>query len=123
MTVKADEIRDAIVNELLSYSQEVTDEIKEAVRDTANECVTMIKQKSPKDTGEYRKGWKAKVVYESNTDIRVNIYNANKPQLTHLLENGHAKRDGGRVEGTPHIAPAEKYAEETLMDKVRVGFK
>lgn len=60
------------------------------------------------------------MVYENREDVRVVVRNKTDYQLTHLLENGHAKVNGGRVEGKPHIGPAEQNAEKKLMQKVKV---
>lgn len=118
--VKIDGLADAIIKELSEYNQEVTDGVKQEVKSVANECKTEIQQNSPKLTGSYRKGWREKTMYESADDIRISIYNKTDYQLTHLLENGHAKVNGGRVEGKPHIGPAERHAEEKLLKKVKV---
>lgn len=118
--VKIDGLADAIIKELSEYNQEVTDGVKQEVKSVANECKTEIQQNSPKLTGSYRKGWREKTMYESADDIRISIYNKTDYQLTHLLENGHAKVNGGRVEGKPHIGPAEQHAEEKLLKKVKV---
>lgn len=112
-----------IMAELRAYSDEVSDEIKENVKRVAKECVRDIKRKAPKDSGDYQKGWKSKTEFENKNDIRVRIYNSKAPQLTHLLEFGHIKNDGGRVEGIPHIYPARKAAEEKLMERAKVSVK
>lgn len=121
--VKIDELADAIIKELSEYNQEVTDGVKQEVKSVANECKTEIQQNSPKLTGSYRKGWREKTMYESADDIRISIYNKTDYQLTHLLENGHAKVNGGRVEGKPHIGPAEQNAEQKLLNRVKVVAK
>ena len=68
-------------------------------------------------------GWQNKVEYEDDENIRVIIRNRTDYQLTHLLEHGHAKVNGGRVEGHPHIGPAEQRAEKKLLKKVKVVVK
>ena len=40
-------------------------------------------------------------------------------EVTDLLENGHAKQNGGRVEGQKHIEIVEKSAVKSLEDKLR----
>lgn len=117
---RPEELAILIMAELENYQQEITDEIKADVMATVKECVKEIKMKVPVNTGKYKRGWKYKIEYESKTDIRVRIYNSAKPQITHLLEFGHASRSGGRVSGIPHIAPAEKNAVKKLEKKARV---
>lgn len=116
-------LADAIVQELAAYRQEVTDGLKQEVKAAAKECREDIRQNSPVLTGRYRKGWQDKVAYEGDEDIRVIVRNRTDYQLTHLLEHGHAKAGGGRVEGRPHIGPAERRAEEKLMKRVKVVVK
>lgn len=120
MNVKIDGLADAIAQELSVYSQEVTDGIKRDVRQVAKECRDEIKANSPKKSGDYAKGWSTMVNHESTTDIRITVHNRKHAQRTHLLEDGHAKANGGRVEGRPHIAPAEQHAAEKLEKKVKV---
>ena len=108
MAIRVDELAAAVMGALQEYSDEVSEATKESVKEASKECVKEIKESAPKKTGKYRKGWKHKVKYESKTDIRSQIYNSTSPQLTHLLEYGHAKKGGGRVAGKPHIRPAEE---------------
>lgn len=117
------DLADTILDELQQYSQDVTDSLKKEIKQVAKETVSELKQTSPRNTGKYANGWKSRTEYEGLDDIRVIVYNSKKPQLTHLLENGHAKAAGGRVNGIPHIGPAEAEAEKKIGEKVKVVVK
>ena len=121
--IRLQELEIEIVKELKDYSDEVAEGIKKAVKDVVKETVRTLKATSPRDTGEYARGWTSKVEFESSEDIRVRISNRTKPQLTHLLENGHAKVNGDRVDGRPHIRPAEQDAADKLVGAVKVVIK
>ena len=120
--IPLNELEAEIVKELKAYSDEVAEGIKKAVNDVAKETVRTLKTTSPRDTGKYARGWTFKVEFESPEDIRVRISNRTKWQLTHLLENGHAKVNGGRVDGKPHIRLAEQAADK-LVGAVKVVIK
>lgn len=117
--MKIEQMADAIVKELQNYSQAIADATKEECEEVAADTVSLLKVTSPVMTGKYRRGWRQKVTYEDKANIRVTVYNT-RYMLTHLLENGHAKVNGGRVSGIPHIEPAERRAIEQLEDKVKV---
>lgn len=116
-----DNIASVLADELQKYSDEVAEEVKQACRDVSKEMTDNIKADSQrlfKGTGKYAKGWKAKVSYEDKNNIRLTTYNSTEPQLTHLLEYGHAKQNGGRVEGKPHISPNEEKAKRELTERI-----
>lgn len=123
--IPLNELEVEIVKELKAYSDEVAEGIKKAVNDVAKETVRTLKTTSPRSLrgGKYARGWTLRVEFESPEDIRVRISNRTKPQLTHLLENGHAKVNGGRVDGKPHIRPAEQAAADKLVGAVKVVIK
>ena len=117
--IAIDDLTDIIIGELQDYSEEIMEDVKKSVKKVAKECVSDIKEKAPENTGDYKKGWKTKITFESSNDIRVTVHNSKKPQLTHLLEHGHAKVNGGRVEGKEHIRPAEQRAESKLLKQIK----
>ena len=114
MTIRPEQLAQAVAKELAAREQEITDGVRQAVTQTARETTAELRSASPKESGEYARGWKSRTVFESEGDIRLRVYNAKKPQLTHLLEFGHALRKGGRTRAFPHIAPAEERAAQTL---------
>lgn len=88
---------------LATFTNEISKELEQTKKKVVRDAVKDLKATSPKDQGDYARGWKA----TRQGDAMV-IHNANKPQLTHLLEGGHAKQGGGRVAGKSHIEPVEQ---------------
>ena len=113
-----DNLSTLIANELQQYSDEVAQEVKQICKDVSNEMTENIKNDSPKDKGKYAKGWANKIAYEDKDNIRITTYNKTDNQLTHLIENGHAKINGGRVEGKVHIANNEEKAKKELVERI-----
>ena len=63
-------------NKLLEeYGEEVTLIVDEEIEKISKETVTRLKKTSPKDTGEYAKGWKAKQK-KTNFGLYSTIYNS-----------------------------------------------
>lgn len=121
--ISVNDLGSVIQKELAAYSDQVSEGVRREVKAVSKETAAALKATSPRDTGKYAKGWTSKVEFESREDIRVLVYNRTEPQLTHLLEYGHAKVGGGRVEGRAHIRPAEEQAERKLEGAIKVVLK
>lgn len=106
--ITADNLGEAIAEILEEYGDEVQKDMDDVVKDVGKAGVKAIKSASGVfgGTGKYRKGWTSQTETERYGST-VTIYNRT-PGLPHLLENGHAKRGGGRVPGKTHIAPVEQ---------------
>ena len=117
--MNVDKLADELARALTEYSQEVADGIKKAADDVTKEAVSSLKKTSPVLTGSYAKGWSRKTQYESRSAKRNTVYNRTDYQLTHLLEHGHASRNGGRVAPKVHIKPVEEKAVADFEKKVR----
>ena len=109
-----DDMADVIMKGLAEYADLADTEMKKAVKKTAANVKKEISANAPKLSGKYRKSWTPKKTKENSHSLEMTVHSKNRYQLAHLLEKGHAKRNGGRVSGKPHIAPAEVHGEEML---------
>lgn len=76
------------------------------------------RNKDLKITGKYIKGWSFKVK-KTPEGWSAEVGNKDKPGLAHLLEKGHAKVGGGRVQGYEHIADAADKAFDELIEQIQ----
>ena len=111
--VSVDGLADAVMKGLEEYAKLSTDEMKTAVKKAGKDCKNEISANAPKRTGRYAGSWATKVTGEAANMLEVTVYSKQAWQ-PHLLENGHAKRGGGRVAAQVHIAPAEEKTAEEL---------
>ncbi len=119
--VAADQLSNEISNMLESYSKDVTEAIKEAAKTVADESARKIAAASPRRSGKYARGWIAKTVFDSPFERRVVIHNKAKPQLSHILEYGHAGPKPASAR--PHIRPAEQEAIEKFEKLIEKAVK
>lgn len=113
----------AMAQLLEDYGDTIRVEVEEVIVDVGNETGRYLRANSPKRTGDYAKGWRGKKLTNTFYGSQLIIYNETDWQLTHLLNNGHANRDGGRTAGDHHIDNAEKFANELLVRKVEERLK
>lgn len=116
--IRPEQLADVINKELNDLAEDTTDRVKKAVQDAADTAVKDLKATSPKRTGKYAKSWRQKKVKENSSGKEIVVY-AGRYQLTHLLENGHAKRGGGRVAPRVHIKPVEEKVSEQLENDIK----
>lgn len=124
--IKSYEITLAIGEVLETYSVETKRAIIEAQDEVAKETRDRLRQESPKGSGDYAKGWAIKRS-RKNGGRATTVYNKDKPQLTHLLENSHVIRNGAGTWGRTgpgrgqivHIAPVEAWAIEEYEKRVK----
>lgn len=110
--IKPEQFAAEIEKILDKYGDETTDVMKEIVPNVTKNAAKSLKSAgSFGGTGKYRKGWKTKVE-ESRLSIEGTVYNGSAPGLTHLLEFGHVKQNGGRTRAFPHIAEVNDKAQE-----------
>lgn len=124
--IKVDELSN-VIKEYLENFKDVTEEAcEEGVLTTADEAVKELRSAHPAGSGEYgswdkyNSSWKKRMDKKNkNKGILAVVYNEKHYRLTHLLEKGHAKVNGGRTRAFPHILPVEQKCEENLLQNIK----
>lgn len=128
MIVKAnpDNLPEELVKELQDWTNtELRQKVNEAIKETAETGAKMLRGGGTykERTGKYTKNWDEKLRKKALTDItkteEYSVYNKKEYQLTHLLENGHQSRSGGRVRPYEHIKPTEEFMETLVISNIR----
>jgi hypothetical protein len=112
------EIQKEIQKALKAYAYEVANDLDIAKNEVSNQLKKDLTQDSPEKTGDYKKGWRVKKFKKVNI-----VHNKTDYQLTHLLEHGHVKINGGRTDAQIHIRPNEEIAVNDFLKRVEKAVK
>jgi hypothetical protein len=121
-SVTIDNLSAEIVLAVQQYTEDVSEAIEAELGATSKAVLDDVKSNSPVDKGEYRKGWRIKREAFSSGKVHYIVYQKSKPQLAHLLEFGHAKASGGRVDAKPeggHIRPAYERHVPAMHERIK----
>ena len=126
--VHVDVLADEIQKALMDFVGVTEDACEQGVIKTANDAVKELRSAHPVGSQEwgswdkYNSSW---AVRKDKTKIKHGllaiVHNKKYYRLTHLLEKGHAKVNGGRTRAFPHIAPVEEKCEDMLISNIKKG--
>ena len=122
-TIPVDQLASEVMKGLEEYAELTTEVVKKEVQETGKVVKQQIESTAPRKSGRYAKSWAVKKTAETSNSLEVTVHSRNRYMLTHLLENGHAKRGGGRVRAIPHSAPAEEMGIRELEDRIERALK
>lgn len=126
-TIKPEDLQKALTEYLEDYVEDIQDGVEETTNSLTQEAVDELKRTSPRGQGTrqnpYYKGWTKQKGKVNRGRYTVKIHNRTNYQLTHLLEFGHATRNGGRTKAISHIRPLEEKYSKLYEQKIATVIK
>lgn len=120
MKISSSNISSEMQKILSKYGNDVRDVVRRLVKKAGEEARDELRQTSPKRTGRYAKHWRTSEYTWSSLGAEITVSVAPPHyRLTHLLENGHANRNGGRTPAKVHIKPVEEEVKRELEKNIR----
>lgn len=122
--VSLNNLGQAIAAELEAYAQDVQENISVGVSEITKEITEELKNDPivPTLSGKYKKSFYFKKLAEGHNYVRFVVANK-RYRLTHLLERGHAKTNGGRTRAFPHWKPAEDKLNKKMQELIERAAK
>lgn len=102
MAITVNDLAREINRQLSMYSGHTNASVDAVAKQVAIDGVEKLKATSPRRYGDYAESWTYRKVRGKYV-----VHNKDHYRLTHLLEKGHAKVNGGRTGKFIHIKPTE----------------
>lgn len=124
--IEIDQLNEAIHEELVLYSEDILQMLDEKAKIHMHSLVEKTRATAP--TGKRKKHYKNKITSKKLANKNKSasyLWYVKAPdhRLSHLLNNGHAKKNGGRVEGTGFITKAHDEVIEAYERDVERGIR
>lgn len=119
--ITIDQLGDAIRAQLDTFETNVREGVREAVDETMAEMVKESKANAQTRPGGGRYKRSIGAVIGENTALSYSkIWRVKAPdyRLAHLLDKGHATRNGGQYSGNAHVANAERRAVDAFQRRI-----
>lgn len=115
--ISAIQLKSSIDLMLREYGEEVRQIVPKVTKEVLVEASDELKSAGDFKGKKYRRSWTYDI---DDFGYRVEgiVYNEKHYQLTHLLEFGHVKQNGGRTRAFPHIEPVNKQVQEKFEKKL-----
>ena len=119
---------------LKTYAGDVLDDFRAVSEEVGKEAAAKLKQATTGNNGaqwkHYPRTWTS-TLEEHRLSVKAVVHNTKYYRLAHLLEHGHAVKNGygypkrgkSQVAGHEHIAPVDEWAQEAVQEKMeeRIG--
>ena len=119
--ITIDQLGEAIQAQLSTFETSVREGVKKAVDETMDELVKESKKNAQArpGSGRYKRSIGA-VVGENNMMSYSKVWRVKAPhyRLAHLLDKGHATRNGGQYSGNAHVTNAERHAVDAFQRRI-----
>lgn len=125
--IKPENLQKELMKYLTTYKEDIDEDVVEVVDVITKKAKEELKKTSPRGKGKrsnpYHSGWAVKLSKKRTGVYHKVIWNKTNYQLTHLLEFGHATRNGGRTRAIPHIQPVEEKYNVEFVDKLELKIR